>query len=215
MLLGVLLILPLYAMVLGIFWRFRRLIKAMTEIEEIFADCSLGKETFQEEPSKREFLIAQVEMGKADRLPGKTPWTVKRLRKATDQVIEKLHHEYFQADVRHKNEATGKAVGTHVITMYSKGVSRVLRIDNVDQLRKDIDNDPIIRDSMADVGALMVGTFGRFLAPLLIAAHTANHTEGLVKGEEDMINERRAANAENLLPAGEPLEGAKGDNQAS
>ena len=183
MLLGVLLILPLYAMVLGIFWRFRRLIKAMTEIEEIFADCSLGKETFQEEPSKREFLIAQVEMGKADRLPGKTPWTVKRLRKATDQVIEKLHHEYFQADVRHKNEATGKAVGTHVITMYSKGVSRVLRIDNVDQLRKDIDNDPIIRDSMADVGALMVGTFGRFLAPLLIAAHTANHTEGHVKGE--------------------------------
>ena len=55
-------------------------------------------------------------------------------------------------------------MGTHVITMYSKGVSRVLRIDNVDQLRKDIDTDPIIRDSMADVGALMVGTFGRFLA---------------------------------------------------
>ena len=154
MLLGVLLILPLYAMVLGIFWRFRRLIKAMTEIEEIFADCSAEEETFQEEPSKQEFLIAQVDIGKADRLPGKTPWTVKRLRKATDLVIEKLHHEYFQADVRHKNEATRKAVGTHVITMYSKGVSRVLRIDN----------DPIIRDSMADVGALMVGTFGRFLA---------------------------------------------------
>ena len=192
-------ILPLYAMVLGIFWRFRRLIKAMTEIEEIFADCSAEEETFQEEPSKQEFLIAQVDIGKADRLPGKTPWTVKRLRKATDLVIEKLHHEYFQADVRHKNEATRKAVGTHVITMYSKGVSRVLRIDNVDQLRKDIDNDPIIRGgSMADVGALMVGTFVRFLAPLLIAAHTANHTEGVVKSEEDIINERRP-NTENLL----------------
>ena len=88
MLLGVLLILPLYAMVLGIFWRFRRLIKAMTEIEEIFADCSAEEETFQEEPSKQEFLIAQVDMGKADRLPGKTPWTVKRLRKGTDLVIE-------------------------------------------------------------------------------------------------------------------------------
>ena len=70
MLLGVLLILPLYAMVLGIFWRFRRLIKAMTEIEEIFTDCSPKEETFQEKSSKREFLIAQVEMGKADRLPG-------------------------------------------------------------------------------------------------------------------------------------------------
>ena len=84
MLLGMLLILPLYAMVLGIFWRFCRLIKAMTEIEEIFADCSPEEETFEEEPSKREFLIAQVEIGKADRLPGKMPWTVKRLRKARD-----------------------------------------------------------------------------------------------------------------------------------
>ena len=28
---------------------------------------------------------------------------------------------------------------------------------------------------MADIGALMVVTFGRFLAPLLVMAHTANH----------------------------------------
>ena len=39
---------------------------------------------------------------------------------------------------------------------------------------------------MADVGALMVGTFGRYLAPLLIAAHTANHTEGFVETEKMM-----------------------------
>ena len=45
---------------------------------------------------------------------------------------------------------------------------------------EEIDNDPIIKESMADVGALMVGTFGRYLAPLLIAAHTANHAEGFV-----------------------------------
>ena len=29
----------------------------------------------------------------------------------------------------------------------------------------------------------MVETFGRYLAPLLIAAHTANHTEGFVEKE--------------------------------
>ena len=74
----------------------------------------------------------------------------------------------------------------HVVNMYSKGVSRVLKIDSVEQLRRDIDNDPIIKESMADVGALMVGTFGRYLAPLLIAAHTANHTEGFVETEEVM-----------------------------
>ena len=187
----------------------------MIELNEmIFANCSLEEETQEEEePSKREFLIAQVEQGKADKLPGKTPWTVKRLKKATDQVIEKLHHEYHQADVRHKTETTGKAVSAHVVNMYSKSVSRVLKIDSVEQLRRDIDSDPIIKESMADVGALMVGTFGRFLAPLLIAAHTANHTEGFVQSEELTINGR--STCENLLSTGKSLDRSQSDNRAS
>ena len=187
MMFQVLLILPLYVVIFGFFYRFRRLINAMNEIDEmIFANCNLEEEIQEKgelSTGKREFLIAQVEQGKADKLPGKTPWTVKRLREATDQVIEKVHHEYHQTDVRHKAETTGKAVSAHVVNMYSKGVSRVLKIDSVEQLRRDIDNDPIIKESMADVGALMVGTFGRYLAPLLIAAHTANHTEGFVTEE--------------------------------
>ena len=214
MIFQVLLILPLYVGIFALFFRFRFVIKTMTEIDEmIFTNCSLEEETQEEgDTSKREFLIAQVERGKADKLPGKTPWTVKRLRKATDQVIEKLHHEYQQTDARHKAETTGKAVSAHVVNMYSKSVSRVLKIDSVEQLRRDIDSDPIIKESMADVGALMVGTFGRFLAPLLIAAHTANHTEGFVQRDGGTINGR--STCENLLPAGESLEGAKGDNQA-
>ena len=186
----------------------------MTEIDEmIFTNCSLEEETTQEEGGKREFLIAQVERGKADKLPGKTPWTVKRLRKATEQVIEKLYHEYQQTDARHKAETTGKAVSAHVVNMYSKSVSRVLKIDSVEQLRRDIDSDPIIKESMADVGALMVGTFGRFLAPLLIAAHTANHTEGFVQRDGGTINER--STCENLLSARKSVERKESDNRAS
>ena len=108
---------------------------------------------------------------------------MKRLEKATEQVIEKLYHEYQQVDARHKAETTRKAVNAHVVNMYSTGVSRVLKIDSVEQIRKDIDNDPIIKGSIADVGALMVETFGRYLAPLLIAAHTVNHTESFVEKE--------------------------------
>ena len=44
-----------------------------------------------------------------------------------------------------------------------------MTIDSIDQLHKDIDKDPIIRHSMAEVGAVLVETFGRFLAPLLKA----------------------------------------------
>ena len=33
---------------------------------------------------------------------------------------------------------------------------------------------------MADIGALMVSTFGKWLSPILIACHTANHTQGFM-----------------------------------
>ena len=68
----------------------------------------------------------------------------------------------------------------HLIKIYSNGVSKVLRIDNMEQLRKDIDEDPIIKDFMADIGALMVNSFGKWLSPILIACHTANDTQGFM-----------------------------------
>ena len=80
-----------------------------------------------------------------------------------------------------KAERTGKTVSKHVVNLYSTGVSKIVKIDNIDQLREDIDEDPIIRDSMAEVGALLVETFGRYLAPLLVLAHTANRSEGFLE----------------------------------
>ena len=66
----------------------------------------------------------------------------------------------------------------NLIKIYWNGVSKVLRIDNMEQLRKDIDEGPIIKDSMADIGA--VSTFGKWLSPILIACHTKNHTQGFM-----------------------------------
>ena len=72
------------------------------------------------------------------------------------------------------------------MNLYSTGVSKIVKIDSIDQLREDIEEDPIIRDSMAEVGALLVEAFGRYLAPLLVLAHTTNQSEGFVKGENVM-----------------------------
>ena len=79
-----------------------------------------------------------------------------------------------------KGEMTGRAMGRHFINLYSNGVSKVLKIDNIEQLRRDIDEDPIIKDSMEDIGALMVTIFGKWLSPALVACHTANHAEGFM-----------------------------------
>ena len=42
---------------------------------------------------------------------------------------------------------------------------------------------------MADIGALMVGTFGRLLEPILVACHTANHAVMSKKQIDEVINE--------------------------
>ena len=57
--------------------------------------------------------------------------------------------------------------------MYSTGISRWLKIRDIKKLRKDIENDPIIKDQMAGLGCLFMCTFGNYLAP----AHTANNLD--------------------------------------
>ena len=71
--------------------------------------------------------------------------------------------------------------------MYSTRISRVVKIRDVKKLQQDIENDPIIKDQMANLGCLLVCTFGNFLAPVLVAAHTVNNL-GLIN-EQGYENE--------------------------
>ena len=38
-------------------------------------------------------------------------------------------------------------------------------------------HDPIIKDQMANLGCLLICSFGNFLAPVLVAAHTVNNLD--------------------------------------
>ena len=73
-----------------------------------------------------------------------------------------------------KGEKTGKVLDKHVINLYSTEISRWLKIKDVKKLRQDIKNDRIIKDQMVNLVCLFVCTFGNYLAPILIAAHTTN-----------------------------------------
>ena len=157
----------------------------MTELENILSTLTSDEISDEvdtpieaiEQKNKRDELKALINQGKAYLLPGKTPWTEKRLNKATDSVIEKLYADYQQREISEKAIKIGKAVSRHVTNLYSNSISKILKIDSVEQLRSDIDSDPIIKESMTDLGGFMVFTFGRMLAPLLVIAHTANHVD--------------------------------------
>ena len=180
-----------YVIIILLLFKFRCIINIIMDIENIFDIIEdipnetvdvvdTRAEAFEE--NNRQKLINIINQGKAHLLQGKTPWTIKRISKTPETVINKIYNDYKQREIRQKAVKTGQALGTHVTNLYSNGVSKVLNIDSVENLRKDIENDPIIKDSMADIGALMVGTFGRLLAPLLVACHTVNHVEISKKG---------------------------------
>ena len=84
-----------------------------------------------------------------------------------------MYAEYRQRELNEKDEKTGKALGKHIINLYSTGISRWLKIKDVKKLRQDIENDPIIKDRIVNLGCLFVCTFDDYLTSVLIAAHLA------------------------------------------
>ena len=53
----------------------------------------------------------------------------------------------------------------------------MVKIRDVNKLQQDTENDTIIKDQMANSGCHFVCTFGNFLAPVLVAAHTVNNLD--------------------------------------
>ena len=78
----------------------------------------------------------------------------------SDKGIDKLKSHFVQAETTLKAERTDKTVSKHVVNLYSTGV--------------DIDEDPIIRGSMAEV--------------LLFFAHTENRSERFVENVRQVEN---------------------------
>ena len=71
------------------------------------------------------------------------------------KIINKTYAKYRQRELNEKDVKTGKALGKHVINLYSTGISRWLKIKDVKKLRQDTENDPIIKDQMANLGCLL------------------------------------------------------------
>ena len=148
--------------------------------DDFFDDVADTPKEGIEQRKKREELKSVIDKGKLGH-----KWKYRRVDKPSDEIINKTYAEYKQRELNEKDEKTGKALGKHVINLYSTGISRWLKIKDVKKLRQDIENNPMIKDQMANLGCLFVCTFGNYLAPVLIAAHTANNVDFGDKPEND------------------------------
>ena len=139
---------------------------------EFFNDVVDTLKEGTEQHKKREELKSIIDKGMLGH-----KWSHERVEKASDETINKTYAEYKQHELNEKGEKTGEVLGKHVINLYSTGISRMVKVRDVKKLKQGIENDPIIKDQMADLGCLLVCTFGNLLAPILVAAHKANNLD--------------------------------------
>ena len=166
------LVLPIYVGVITLFYRFRHIIKIMSEVNEIFSDL-FSENDNESTMSKREFLLEKLKNGESIS-NSKTPWTVDRLEKASDRVVKKLYENYQNPPpVKiNKQEAldVGKPVCPVVIEMYAEGLKSIIGqlpyisgkyTINVKKLKANISENKIFCDNLAiKIGSKMIEQMG-------------------------------------------------------
>ena len=85
--------------------------------------------TVQGNISKRDFLLEKIKNGESI-ANSKTPWTVERLEKASDKVVDRLFNKYqnppqVKIDKREALEL-GKPICPVVIEMYAEGLKTLV-----------------------------------------------------------------------------------------
>ena len=143
--------------------------------DEFFGDINDTSKEDIEQHKKRESLRSAISKGKV--LDGKKQWTHKRIEKASDETINKTYAEYKQLELNKTDEKTGNALGKHFNKLYSTGIFQMVKIRDVKKLQQDIENDPIIKSQMANLGFLLVRIFDNFLESVIVAANTANNLD--------------------------------------
>ena len=114
---------------------------ALNEVMQILeaepAPDSLGL-TGNDIPAKREKLAVLVSTGKAKEVVG-VQLTHEQVKRLSDKEVEKFHKRQ-EAYIGSK---TTESLIDSLIVLFSKGVSMVVKIDDVDKLQQDLKNDYI------------------------------------------------------------------------
>ena len=166
----------------------------LSDIENFLDTVDIPKEAV--EPNKRQELKVLIEKG--HKLPGKTSWTIERLNKASDNVIDKLFEGYKNPPGVKINKGEALEIGRPmvpiIIEMYCEGIGEVLKQTpyigtryqiNVAKLKKNISSNDIFCDNLAiKIGSKMIEQIGQnnpMRMGISLASMTYDAVEAVVK----------------------------------
>ena len=149
-----------------------------SEFENFLDEVDTPKKA-QDQSKKREFLRSLVESGQA--LPGKTPWTVKRLDEASDKTIDRLYEKTTQQTTQQPKKDL---------------FSRVEGVDNMQSMMQDINSNFLIKNQASEMigkftptvnltgntpmeiaGSYVYEKCGAYLAPISLFCTVWNHLD--------------------------------------
>ena len=185
----------------------------MTEIEKNLNEVDTPKEAVNQS-LKRQELKGLINNGQADKLPGKTLWTCNRIDKATDKVIDKLYGECHIKKTKIKTHQQGDMNGI---------ASKMLGVRDINELRRDINKNPLIRGSITNMlasssiviegytpleklGAVVYGKYGTYLGPVALACEIFNHMnwENFAKIAAEEQNKKEEKEEEEIVDEFDP-----------
>ena len=123
-------------------------------------------------PALREKLAVLVSTGKAKEAI-RVLLRHEQVKRLTDKEVEKYYKGY-EAFV---GTNTTESIVDSLLTLLTRGLEMVVKIDDIDVMKKELKEDYIINKEMtAFVGSLAL-KYGNFLAPLSVALITAKHID--------------------------------------
>ena len=184
MLLELGLVLPSSILICYVHIRYKHVINMMSSLDNLLVNLTDERfdDNIPEEGvcKKLETLKDAIQYRKVHFLPGKKgKLSNVEIERKTDQDVEKLYNMYMQRGTQVKCEMAGGVMSMQKLKLYLGGISKVLKIDDKKELRRENDENPIIKDNMAYTGPLILCTFGPWLPLILIGCHTASHTIGV------------------------------------
>ena len=112
-------------------------------------------------------------------------WTKKTMKILTKSTLSTNSVNWMK-----KVNILGGSWASMFINFYFSRISWWVKLKNVKKLCQDTENYLVTKDQMVGLGCLFVCTFGDYLIPILIAAHTAKNLN-FGDGPEDEGNEKQ------------------------
>ena len=153
--------------------------------------------------AKREQLAVLVSTGKAKEAIG-VQLTHDQVKRLSDKEVEK----YNKRQEAYIGSKTTESLIDSFLMLFSKGLGMVVKIDDVEKLQQDIQNDFIINHELSSLAGGVALSCGRWLALANAVLITANHVQLETKPEPDLLDlNTEPATHPSRDKEGYPLEG--------